>query len=111
MRSSESTQTWCGTAEESAVAVARSERVAPGAANAMRSAGMRDGATTGLDPRLGDVRSGALPRALDLSGVRIEEVVRLRLAILSGNYVVSAAALADKLIAWFGGGRSLRKIN
>lgn len=77
----------------------------------MRSAGMRDVATTGSSPSLGDRRSGALPRALDLSGVRIEEVVRLRLAILSGNYAVTAAALADKLIAWFSGGRSLRKMN
>ena len=86
----------------------------PGAAGRTRRSGAigaTDGAMTGVDkspgraspgwPSSGRSGAGAAPLALDLCDVRLEEVVRLRVAIASGQYRVSAADLADKLIAAF----------
>jgi anti-sigma28 factor (negative regulator of flagellin synthesis) len=82
-----------------------------GVAERMRTSGKNDGAISGQEQspdRSSPIRSssrlagsGAPVAALDLSDVRMEEVVRLRVAIASGHYRVSAADLADKLIAAF----------
>jgi hypothetical protein len=73
---------------------------APGrrVADRMRTAGAGDGAMSGLElARDGEACPG-LTRGMDFSDVRLEEIVRLRVAIASGSYKVSAADLADKLL-------------
>lgn len=66
--------------------------------------GRSDGAVDGAEGALWRQMPGAAFGETDLSDVRVEEVVRLRVAIASGCYGVSAAALADKMIASFSGG-------
>lgn len=70
-----------------------------------------DGATTALGASMASAGSAARDRAMDLSDVRLEEVVRLRLAIASGRYRISAADLADRMIASFRGGSVLRQFS
>ncbi len=77
----------------------------------VRAAKTADGATAATGASLPGLGSAALARAMDLSDVRLEEVVRLRLAIASGRYRVSAADLADKMIASFRGGSVLRQFS
>jgi anti-sigma28 factor (negative regulator of flagellin synthesis) len=48
-----------------------------------------------------EASSESLAHAVDLSDVRLEKVLRLRRAIASGQYRVSAADVADKLIDAF----------
>ena len=67
--------------------------------------GTPDGVLTGREA-LEDARLESLAHAIELSEVRLEKVVRLRLAIASGEYRVSAADLADKMIRDFTCGSS-----
>ena len=64
---------------------------------------------TGGEPSSGGASLESQARGMDLSDVRLEKVMRLRQAIVSGQYRVSAADVADKLIgATFGSGPNER---
>jgi anti-sigma28 factor (negative regulator of flagellin synthesis) len=56
-----------------------------------------DGAMTGLTRKRVGAAAGELAEAMDFSDVRLERVAKLRAAIASGSYMVSAAALADRM--------------
>jgi flagellar biosynthesis anti-sigma factor FlgM len=58
-----------------------------------------DGAMTGMARKQGGATGGELAEAMDFSDVRMERVAKLRAAIAGGSYVVSAAALADRMAA------------
>ena len=60
---------------------------------------MVNGSWTGGDPCSGGASLESLTRGMDLSDVRLEKVIRLRQAIASGEYRVSAADVANKLIS------------
>jgi hypothetical protein len=82
-----------------------------GVAERRRRNGNTGGAMSGLNRLPGGPSTGAPAADLDLSDVRLEKVVRLRVTIASGCYQVSAADLADKLAAAFTGSLELERKN
>ena len=65
---------------------------------------MVNGIWTGGEPYSGGANLESLTRGMDLSDVRLQKVRRLRQAIASGEYRVSAADVADKMISSFTSG-------
>ena len=64
---------------------------------------------TGGELSVEDARLDSMMCGLDLSDVRLDKVLRLRQAIASGEYRVSAADVADKLIAAVTSGTGLHE--